>query len=154
MFSHRSETRATQRLLPTTLDTMSSLKVRIRIDFDTVHAVGPGKIALLERMRDCGSLSQAARELDMSYRRAWQLLDSLNTSFTRPVIVTSVGGKGGGGSEITQLGLEIIETYRTLEDEITALARRRFKPLRSRLAPVAPVTKSARGKRARGSKRI
>ncbi len=135
-----------------------SLKIRVRVDFDAVHSVGPGKIALLERMRDCGSLSQAARELDMSYRRAWQLLDSLNTSFNEPVIVTSVGGKGGGGSEITPLGLALIETYRTLEAEITALAQQRFKPLRNRVAPAATpgkraVTKLARGKRGRESKR-
>lgn len=135
-----------------------SLKVRVRIDFDALHAVGPGKIALLERMRDCGSLSQAARELDMSYRRAWQLLDSLNTSFNEPVIVTSIGGKGGGGSEITKLGLALIDTYRALEEEVTALAQRRFKPLRNRVAPLTTsrrraATKTARGKRGRGSKR-
>ncbi|HEY8538780.1 MAG TPA: LysR family transcriptional regulator [Steroidobacteraceae bacterium] len=134
-----------------------SLKVRLRIDLDDAHAVGPGKIALLERMRDCGSLSQAARELDMSYRRAWQLLDSLNTSFREPVIVTSIGGKGGGGSEITPLGLELIEAYRALEAQVTALAQRRFKPLRRRLAasmrPRLRVRSLARGKRAPGSKR-
>ena len=135
-----------------------SLKVKVRIDFDDAHAVGPGKIALLERMRDCGSLSQAARELDMSYRRAWQLLDSLNTSFNEPVIVTSIGGKGGGGSEITKLGLALIDTYRALEKEMTLRAQQSFKPLRTQVAPVAaqpkrPVTKSARGRRVRGSKR-
>lgn len=136
-----------------------SLKVRVRIDFDSVHAVGPGKIALLERMRDTGSLSQAARELDMSYRRAWQLLDSLNTSFNEPVIVTSVGGKGGGGSEITKLGLSLIDAYRALESEMTDRAQQVFKPLRNRVvapetARRAAVTKSARGKRGRVSKRI
>jgi molybdate transport system regulatory protein len=135
-----------------------SMKVRVRIDFDDLHAVGPGKIALLERMRDCGSLSQAARELDMSYRRAWQLLDSLNTSFNEPVIVTSIGGKGGGGSEITKLGLALVDIYRALEKEMTALAQQHFKPLRNRVATVAtaerrPVTKAARGKRVRVSKR-
>jgi molybdate transport system regulatory protein len=135
-----------------------SLKVKVRIDFDDAHAVGPGKIALLERMRDCGSLSQAARELDISYRRAWQLLDSLNTSFNEPVIVTSIGGKGGGGSEITKLGLALIDAYRALEKEMTLRAQQFFKPLRTQVAPVVapakrPVTKSARGRRVRGSKR-
>ena len=135
-----------------------SLKVKFRIDFDDAHAVGPGKIALLERMRDCGSLSQAARELDMSYRRAWQLLDSLNTSFNDPVIVTSIGGKGGGGSEITPLGLALIETFRALEKDITVIAQQRFKPLRNRVAPATPsprraATKTVRGKRVRESKR-
>jgi molybdate transport system regulatory protein len=135
-----------------------SIAVKIRIDFDAAHAVGPGKIALLERMRDCGSLSQAARELDMSYRRAWQLLDSLNASFNEPVIVTSIGGIGGGGSEITKLGLALIEAYRALEKEMTARAQQFFKPLRSQVVSAIaqakrPVTKSARGKRVRGSKR-
>ena len=132
-----------------------SLKVRVRIDFDDLRSVGPGKIALLERMRDCGSLSQAARELDMSYRRAWQLLDSLNTTFNEPVIVTSVGGKGGGGSEITKLGVALVETYRGLEKEITALAQQRFRPLRTRVAMAErlPATKAGRGKRVRVSKR-
>lgn len=135
-----------------------SLKVKVRIDFDDAHSVGPGKIALLERMRDCGSLSQAARELDMSYRRAWQLLDSLNTSFNEPVIVTSIGGKGGGGSEITKFGLTLIDSYRALEKEMTGRAQQFFKQMRSQVAATAaqtkrPVTKSARGKRARVSKR-
>jgi len=135
-----------------------SLKVKFRIDFDDTHAVGPGKIALLERMRDCGSLSQAARELDMSYRRAWQLLDSLNTSFNEPVIVTSVGGKGGGGSEITKLGIALIDAYRALEKETSQRAQQLFRPLRTQVAAAAlqakrPVTKSARGKRGRALKR-
>ena len=135
-----------------------ALKVRVRVDFDATRAVGPGKIALLERMRDTGSLSQAARELDMSYRRAWQLLDSLNTSFNGPVIVTSIGGKGGGGSEITQLGLALIDAYRALEKEMTARAQEVFKPLRNQVALPGEstrrrVTKTARGKRGRGSKR-
>ena len=131
-----------------------SLKIRLRIDFDDVHAVGPGKIALLERMRDCGSLSQAARDLDISYRRAWQLLESLNTSFEEPVIVTSVGGKGGGGSEITPLGLALIENYRALEDEVIALAQRRFKRLRPRVGGRAEMLKrTAPRKRGRVSKR-
>ena len=130
-----------------------SLKVRVRIDFDDLHSVGPGKVALLERMRDCGSLSQAARELDMSYRRAWQLLNSLNTSFNEPVIVTSIGGKGGGGSEITQLGLALIDTFRALEKDVTVLAQQRFKPLRSQVAPTRKGTKKmVQRKRVRVSK--
>jgi molybdate transport system regulatory protein len=130
-----------------------SLKVRVRIDFDDLHSVGPGKIALLERMRECGSLSQAARELDMSYRRAWQLLDSLNTSFNDPVIVTSVGGRGGGGSEITALGLALIDTFRALEKEVAAIAQQRLKPLRSQVAALPKnIKKQARGKRVRVSK--
>lgn len=145
---------------------MTMLKVRLRIDFGDENAVGPGKIALLERMRDTGSLSQAARELDMSYRRAWQLLESLNTSFREPVILTSVGGKGGGGSVVTELGEALIDAYRRLEREASAKAGEYFasliskamrKPAAGRAALRRPLTKSgrpraARGTRGRGSK--
>jgi molybdate transport system regulatory protein len=132
---------------------MSTLKVRLRIDFGDANAVGPGKIALLERMRDTGSLSQAARELKMSYRRAWQLLESLNTSFREPVIVTSVGGKGGGGSAITDLGTALIAAYRAFEREATQRAGDYFEPMAAKVARKTnarakalrrPLTKSAR----------
>jgi molybdenum-dependent DNA-binding transcriptional regulator ModE len=68
--------------------------VRFRIDFGCDAAVGPGKIALLEQIERGGSLSQAARELHMSYRRAWQLLASLNRCFLERVAVTAKGGRG------------------------------------------------------------
>jgi len=59
--------------------------IRFRIDFGPRSCVGPGKISLLEQIERCGSLSEAARDLNMSYRRAWQLLDSLNSCFRTPV---------------------------------------------------------------------
>jgi molybdate transport system regulatory protein len=142
---------------------MNALKIRLRIDFDESNAIGPGKIALLERMRDSGSLSQAARELNMSYRRAWQLLASLNASFREPVIVTSIGGKGGGGTAITELGQSLIDSYRALENEMTRKANQYFKPVTAQIAAPRgavrrPITKSARPRpapqtRGRGSKR-
>jgi molybdate transport system regulatory protein len=108
---------------------MSALRVRLRVDFSENSAVGPGKIALLERMRETGSLSQAARELKMSYRRAWQLLDSLNQSFREPVVHTSVGGRGGGGTAITDFGIELVTAYRELEKDIMAQATSKFAAL-------------------------
>lgn len=123
---------------------MGSLKVRLRIDFGPDNAVGPGKIALLERMRASGSLSQAARELNMSYRRAWQLQESLNAAFKEPVIITSVGGKGGGGSTITELGDQLIDAYRRLENESLAKARTCFETLSAKLADAMPAAKASR----------
>ena len=105
---------------------MSKLRVTLRVDFDSNNAIGPGKVALLEKMRDCGSLSQAARDLEMSYRRAWQLLDAMNHSFREPVVMTAVGGSGGGGSELTALGEAIIAAYRGLERETNLRASERF----------------------------
>jgi len=76
---------------------MAQVSVSFRVDFSPDCAVGPGKIALLEHISSTGSLSEAARKLKMSYRRAWLLLEDLNTSFQQPVAQMSVGGRGGGG---------------------------------------------------------
>lgn len=107
---------------------MSKLRVTLRVDFDRNNAIGPGKIALLEKMREYGSLSQAAKALDMSYRRAWQLLNSLNQSFREPLVVTAIGGSGGGGSTLTALGESMIATYRDFEEAVNARADKQFGP--------------------------
>ena len=92
-----------------------SIGVRLRIDFGPRSSIGPGKIALLERIEASGSLSQAARELGMSYRRAWLLLDDLNRALGEPVTTTSVGGSGGGGARLTPFGRKLIAAYREVE---------------------------------------
>jgi molybdate transport system regulatory protein len=96
--------------------------IRFRIDFTENSNLGPGKIALLEGIRACGSLSEAARRMDMSYRRAWLLLDSLNNSFNLPATVNNVGGRGGGGAEVTPFGVLLIERYREMERKLNDVA--------------------------------
>jgi molybdate transport system regulatory protein len=103
--------------------------VRFRIDFAKSSNLGPGKIDLLEAIRDSGSLSQAARNLGMSYRRAWLLVNSLKESFREPVTVSSTGGKGGGGVLVTEFGKSLIKSYRELERDIAALALRRLRAI-------------------------
>lgn len=103
--------------------------VRFRVDFGRDEAVGPGKIALLEQIGQDGSLSQAARELKMSYRRAWQLLESLNGCFAERVAVTAKGGRGGGGATLTVFGRQLIRVYREFDAEVQARAARRFQPI-------------------------
>ncbi len=103
---------------------MSAPVVRFRVDFAKGSYVGPGKIQLLEAIRKSGSLSQAARDLGMSYRRAWLLVDSLKNSFREPLTVASTGGKGGGGVQLTEFGETLIDSYRSLEREIDKLAQR------------------------------
>ncbi|MGA2708629.1 MAG: winged helix-turn-helix domain-containing protein [Steroidobacteraceae bacterium] len=100
--------------------------VRFRVDFAKGAYVGPGKIDLLEAIRDSGSLSQAARDLGMSYRRAWLLVDSLKQSFREPVTVATTGGKRGGGVRLTEFGRTLIDSYRDLERDIAKLAARRL----------------------------
>jgi molybdate transport system regulatory protein len=112
---------------------MAHAAIRLRVDFGPQLAVGPGKIALLEAIRSAGSLSQAARELGMSYRRAWLLLDSLNGAFVAPVARSSKGGRHGGGSQLTPLGEQLIRTYRSFETAAQQRARRDFQRLAGQL---------------------
>ncbi len=100
--------------------------IRIRIDFaENVH-VGPGKIALLEAIKSSGSISDAARALGMSYRRAWMLISSLKQGFNEAVTVSATGGAGGGGARVTAFGTSLIRHYRLLEREVGRLGAHRL----------------------------
>jgi molybdate transport system regulatory protein len=103
--------------------------IRFRVDFGPSEAIGPGKIALLEAIEQSGSISQAARDLGMSYRRGWQLVESLNSSFRAPLTAASKGGRGGGGARLTPLGREAIRAYRRFEAELQKQAERHFRLL-------------------------
>jgi len=105
---------------------MAAPVVRFRIDFAEHSSLGPGKIRLLEVIRDSGSLSQGARNIGMSYRRAWLLVESLKQSFQEPVTVASTGGKDGGGMLVTEFGDALIKNYRELERDFETLAARRL----------------------------
>jgi molybdate transport system regulatory protein len=91
--------------------------ISLRIDFGTgVDArIGPGKIALLEAVAKHKSISAATRELGMSYRRGWLLLDAMNRLFHSPVIATATGGQRGGGAELTLVGQQVLQTYRDVQ---------------------------------------
>ena len=91
------------------------ISFRLRVRQSDRIAVGPGKIALLEAIEATGSLSAAARTLDMSYRRAWLLLDELNACLRSPAIISVQGGAAGGGSRLTDAGRRLVATYRRIE---------------------------------------
>jgi molybdate transport system regulatory protein len=118
--------------------------IRFRIDFAANSYVGPGKIDLLEAIRDSGSLSQAARDLGMSYRRAWLLIDSFKAAFREPVTLATTGGKGGGGVALTRFGEELVASYRALEREFSKLAARRLRIISAAVARTAPKTAASR----------
>nr|WP_230940209.1 winged helix-turn-helix domain-containing protein [Burkholderia pseudomultivorans] len=107
------------------------VRFRMRIQQADTIALGPGKVALLEAVREHGSISAAARSLKMSYRRAWLLMDELNRSLKSPATVSEHGGQSGGGSALTPVGEEIIRLYRGIEarayeacaDDIAALTK-------------------------------
>ena len=78
-------------------------------------ALGPGKVQLLEAIRTTGSIAAAGRELGMSYKRAWHLVDTMNRCFASPLVEASKGGAHGGGARITPLAEDVIAIYRRLE---------------------------------------
>jgi molybdate transport system regulatory protein len=82
-------------------------RLRVSIVFGSGARIGPGKAKLLESIRDTGSISAAARDMGMSYKRAWPLLDSMNQAFTEPVVSAAPGGAGGGGATLTPFGAEV-----------------------------------------------
>lgn len=107
--------------------------IRFRIDFAENSNLGPGKIALLEGIKTYRSVSGAARQMGISYRRAWLLLDSINKSFDTPATVNSVGGRGGGGAEVTAFGVLLIERYREVERKLNQVARDCLEEIRTRV---------------------
>ena len=106
----------------------------IRIDFAGGLRIGPGKVRLLEEIGACGSISAAGRSLRMSYRRAWELVESLNAGLSTPVVETAAGGTGGGGARLTPAGEAVIRHYRAIEAEAGAATAARLEALRQ-LAP-------------------
>lgn len=90
-------------------------RLQIRVVFDSGLVLGPGKVDLLEHVRDTGSISAAGRRMKMSYKRAWDLIDAMNRHFATPVVETSKGGAGGGGAKLTAMGEEVVERYRRIQ---------------------------------------
>lgn len=88
---------------------------QVRVLFSEPLSLGPGKVRLLEAIRDAGSISGAARLLHISYRRAWLMADTLNKVFPSPLIDTAAGGVKGGGAHLTGLGEEVLQRYRRME---------------------------------------
>jgi molybdate transport system regulatory protein len=86
-------------------------------------AVGPGKVALLEAVARTGSITAAARDLGMSYPRAWKLVDELNQAMNEPAVTSEKGGEHGGSSVLTPAGRRLIATYRRIERNATAANR-------------------------------
>ncbi|WKB52688.1 winged helix-turn-helix domain-containing protein [Eleftheria terrae] len=93
----------------------AELRLRIRVTRGEDIAIGPGKIALLEAIREHGSITLAARQIGMSYRRAWMLLDEVNRSLRRPATTSAQGGQRGGGSVLTAEGETVVRLYREIE---------------------------------------
>ena len=113
--------------------------LRIRIVFGEIGMIGPGKAELLELIAHCGSIAAAGREMNMSYKRAWELIGTMNAMFRDPVVDSTRGGPGGGGAVLTEAGRQVLTLCRSFEaqsaqagaaqlDSLQALLRDQPKP--------------------------
>jgi molybdate transport system regulatory protein len=111
------------------------LKARLRIICGNNVALGPGKAELLELLIETGSLNESARRLEMSYMRAWTLVNTMNECFREPVVIAARGGRGGGGMKVTEAGRRALALYQEMEsaalDSTTGSWRSLQKLLRS-----------------------
>ncbi len=95
-------------------------RLSIRVDLDDNGRLGPGKVALLEAIDAHGSISAAGRAMNMSYRRAWDLVSEINASFREPLVISQPGGRHGGGARLTALGADLVRHYRAIETAAAA----------------------------------
>jgi molybdate transport system regulatory protein len=115
-------------------DRLAAARLRLRLVFDSSLRLGPGKIDLLEAIATTGSISAAARSMEMSYRRAWVLIDEVNRIFTRPVVTATSGGANGGGARLTEFGHDLVLAWRAIEAETRAVIARRLAPFADAIA--------------------
>ncbi|MGE0211251.1 MAG: winged helix-turn-helix domain-containing protein [Parvibaculaceae bacterium] len=110
---------------------MPSLSLRINLDPE--GRIGPGKIELLEHIASFGSISAAARRMEMSYKHAWDLVEEMNTLFGKPVVAAQTGGRKGGGAQLTPVGLAIVSRFRAIERAATSAAEQHMAALQEEI---------------------
>ena len=108
---------------------METARLSLRIDLPNGTRFGPGKAALLRALHDVGSIKAAATRLEMSYPRALKLIDQMNSSFSAPLVVTQHGGAEGGGTQVTDLGQEVLKLYGAICDASDAASTDKFQTL-------------------------
>src|SRR5215475_13070988 len=108
---------------------MAHAGLSIRVDLASGLRIGPGKISLLETIRSTGSISAAARSLEMSYRRAWLLVEEINNGLHEPAVTAASGGRHGGGAVVTEVGERVIDLYHSIESQARSGADHEFRAL-------------------------
>ncbi len=103
--------------------------IRLRVMLAPRVPLGPGKAQLLQGIKETGSISAAGRRMAMSYKRAWYLVEALNSHFNAALVEATKGGRTGGGAKLTPLGVEVLEAYREMEE----VAARAVAPIVRRL---------------------
>ncbi|MEH7828545.1 winged helix-turn-helix domain-containing protein [Gemmobacter denitrificans] len=108
--------------------------LRLRILFDGAM-IGPGKAELLSRIRDTGSIAAAGRQMDMSYKRAWMLVEEMNRAFANPLVISTRGGPGGGGAMVTETGTRVLTLYHAVISTAQTAAAAELSALEALLRP-------------------
>ena len=85
--------------------------------------MGIGRLELLTQIEALGSISKAAQQMGMSYKRAWELVSSMNAQARSPLVLTQTGGKHGGGTEVTAEGKQMIQEFQALQERFQAFMR-------------------------------
>lgn len=111
-------------------------RLSLRLVFGSDAMLGPGKAELLERIRDTGSISAAGRQMQMSYKRAWMLVETMNAIFRDPVVESVRGGPNGGGARLTDAGHAVLAQYRSLEATVAHSGADQIAALRSMLRDI------------------
>lgn len=112
----------------------------LRIRFGEAAMLGPGKARLLEGIRETGSISAAGRGMEMSYKRAWMLVEEMNAAFAEPLVASARGGAGGGGAALTAAGARVLALYRRVEARAAAAAGEEIAQIRAMLRPPADMS--------------
>ncbi|MFN3525089.1 MAG: winged helix-turn-helix domain-containing protein [Paracoccus sp. (in: a-proteobacteria)] len=118
--------------------TAPRLRIKLRLEYDSPLILGPGKAELLSRIARLGSISAAAREMGMSYKRAWTLVEEMNIAFAETVIDSARGGAGGGGARVTETGQLVLHHYRALESLLRDAGSENLQALNALLRPETP----------------
>jgi molybdate transport system regulatory protein len=118
--------------MPISKSKPADLHLRVALRGST--AFGPGKAALLEHIRDTGSIAAAGRRMKMSYARAWGLVTDMNDDFRAPLVASAKGGAVRGGATLTALGLEVLALYRRMERRTARAVAADLATLRKRLS--------------------
>ena len=99
------------------------LKITLRLLHNDEIAMGPGKAELLAAIQKTGSIAAAGKTMNMSYRRAWLLVDVMNRSFSGPLVHAAKGGRHGGGTTLTPLGLQVLDQYTKMATAVSHTAQ-------------------------------
>lgn len=110
--------------------------VRVRVVFEPEVAFGPGKADLLEAIAETGSIAAAGRQMGMSYKRAWTLVEEMNAAFTAPVVASVRGGAKGGGAQLTQTGTQVLALFRQLETRASGAVESEIDAMRGLLRDI------------------